>query len=225
MVYTLDLGSNAFGIESSNLSTCTKYSGRDESGYRLALDARIRRFESYRPDQITARYASGQSKWVHAPLPNGFRSSNLLCATKILESNLQGELMSVKKKEQLGMNPSTASHRLVKDLLWSYIVKCGDNLCHHCGEALSRDDFSIEHIEPWLDSEDPFRLFFDLGNISYSHRSCNYSAARKTRASCGSNSAYRAGCRCDLCKKAHAAHVRKYYTPASRRDKYLKTGH
>ncbi|UZV39663.1 hypothetical protein APT65_00055 [Trabzonvirus APT65] len=85
-----------------------------------------------------------------------------------------------KKKMQLGMNPSTASGRLVKDLLWNYIVKCGDNKCHKCGEEMSRETFSIEHVVPWLDSENPTELFFDIGNISYSHLVCNISSARKT---------------------------------------------
>ena len=82
------------------------------------------------------------------------------------------------KCEQLGMNISTAQHRLRTDILFDFVthyVKC----CYRCGGELKRDDFSIEHIEPWLHSEDPVGIFFDLDNITFSHLSCNYSNARQ----------------------------------------------
>lgn len=82
-----------------------------------------------------------------------------------------------KKHQQLGMNPGTASNRLVKDLLFDFVQKAGIN-CFQCGGPLTRDDFSIEHKVPWLDSADPVKLFFDLDNISYSHQVCNYTAVR-----------------------------------------------
>lgn len=82
----------------------------------------------------------------------------------------------MKKQHQLGMNPSTASGRLVKDLLFSFVK---DTPCFHCGGSLTRETFSIEHKTPWLDSEDPAGLFFDLDNISFSHHACNVSAARR----------------------------------------------
>lgn len=86
-----------------------------------------------------------------------------------------------KKKKQLGMNPSTASHRLVKDILWNFIVYAGRDRCFRCGKKMTRETFSIEHKAPWLDSEDPVGLFFDIDNISFSHNSCNYSASRKSK--------------------------------------------
>ena len=86
--------------------------------------------------------------------------------------------MTLKKHSQLGMNSSTASHRLVKDLLFSFVK---DTPCYHCGGTLERENFSIEHKVPWLDSEDPKGLFFDLDNISYSHLSCNVKAARRNK--------------------------------------------
>ena len=84
----------------------------------------------------------------------------------------------MKKQMQLGMNASTASHRLVKDLLFSFVEKSG-HVCHQCGKPMTRDDFSIEHKTPWLDSEKPQELFFDLNNIAFSHKWCNIAAARK----------------------------------------------
>lgn len=86
-----------------------------------------------------------------------------------------------KKNEQLGMNFSTANGRLVKDILFNLIIETGKNVCHHCGEPMTRDTFSIEHKTPWLDSDDPIGLFFGMENIGYSHLSCNSSAARRTR--------------------------------------------
>lgn len=84
-----------------------------------------------------------------------------------------------KKTLQLGMNPSTASGRLIKDTLWRLIVETGQDRCYQCGELMTRDNFSVEHKEPWLDSEDPVRLFFDQANISFSHHACNIKAARR----------------------------------------------
>lgn len=86
---------------------------------------------------------------------------------------------NIKKNKQLGMNHSTASNRLVKDLLWSYIVKEEQNFCYHCNEEMDRESFSIEHKIPWLDSEEPKTLFFELENISFSHLSCNCRMAKK----------------------------------------------
>jgi hypothetical protein len=84
----------------------------------------------------------------------------------------------MKKQIQLGMNPGTASHRLVKDLLFKFVEQDG-HVCYQCGMPMTRNDFSIEHKTPWLDSEDPIKLFFDLNNIAFSHKFCNMAAARK----------------------------------------------
>lgn len=69
-----------------------------------------------------------------------------------------------KKQEQLGMNPSTASGKLLKDLLFDLIIKA-NHKCYRCGEELQRENFSIEHIITWLDSENPKELYFDLNNM------------------------------------------------------------
>lgn len=80
-----------------------------------------------------------------------------------------------KKKVQLGMNPGTASYKLVKDLLFNFVNEAGHK-CFRCGGDLNRENFSIEHKVRWLDSVNPLGLFFDLSNIAFSHRSCNYGA-------------------------------------------------
>jgi hypothetical protein len=84
-----------------------------------------------------------------------------------------------KKKEQLGMNTSTARNRLIKTILHKMAVQLGQDVCHQCGGKIDVDGFSIEHKTPWLDSESPTELYFDLDNIAFSHQSCNSGAARK----------------------------------------------
>lgn len=115
----------------------------------------------------------------------------------------------MKKKQQLGMDPGTASHRLVKDILFKFITDAG-HVCYHCGQKMTRENFSIEHIIPWLDSEDPVKLFFDMENISFSHHACNIRAGRHpVVAPHGSPWKYRTGCKCDLCVQAMRNHSRK----------------
>lgn len=75
---------------------------------------------------------------------------------------------------KLGMNASTASHRLVKDTLFRLAIEAGYK-CYRCGGELSRDTFSIEHKQSWVTSDDPVAMYFDQGNIAFSHQSCNSS--------------------------------------------------
>lgn len=128
--------------------------------------------------------------------------------------------MSIKKKEQLGMNPSTAQQRLVKDLLWDFVVKTGQGSCCKCGKPMSRETFSIEHVIPWLDTHDPVGLFFDIHNISYSHLSCNLSDARRFKSECGTTAKYRAGCRCSDCKFANTERQKTDNYRSGRRNRY-----
>lgn len=127
----------------------------------------------------------------------------------------------MKKQEQLGMNPSTASGRLVKDVLYKLVVQTEQNACFHCGEQMSRDTFSIEHMTPWLDSEDPLGLFFDLDNISFSHHSCNVAAGRKPNRKYADEGE---------AKQAHLEGARQWkrknrvYDPEERRQRYQRIG-
>ena len=94
--------------------------------------------------------------------------------------HFQSHIFSMTKKSiQLQENFSTASGRLVKDILWSLLVKNGQTSCFHCETQMTRDTFSIEHKIPWQDSQNPRELFFDIANISFSHKSCNCSKARR----------------------------------------------
>lgn len=107
------------------------------------------------------------------------------------------------------MNPSTASHRLVKDILWELILQTEKNICFKCKREMTRETFSIEHIIPWLDSPNPLELYFDQNNISFTHLKCNTGDARKHKAVCGTISKYSAGCRCNLCTFSVSENKRK----------------
>lgn len=111
-----------------------------------------------------------------------------------------------KKAEQLGMPQGTAQNRLRKMILFDILVKSCKATCHQCGNQIyDIDDFSIEHKIPWLDSEDPIKLFFDLDNIAFSHLSCNARAGRKKQFGPlihGTLTAYGRNCRCEQCKVA-----------------------
>jgi hypothetical protein len=89
------------------------------------------------------------------------------------------ENSNIKKHAQLGMNHGTAQNRLIKDILYKLVVETNKDCCFQCGQKISREQLSVEHKVPWLDSENPIKLFFDLENIAFSHHSCNMRAARK----------------------------------------------
>ena len=110
------------------------------------------------------------------------------------------------KTKQLGMDPGTASNRLKKTLLFEFAKRLDMHWCFQCGAEIEDcDKFTVEHKTPWLHSEDPKGLFFDIDNIAFSHKSCNYRAARIGKAKpCPSTTAYRYGCRCEGCKEAQS---------------------
>lgn len=120
-----------------------------------------------------------------------------------------------KKAEQLGMDPGTASHRLIKNLLWNFISSTGNERCFRCGQPMTRETFSVEHKEPWLDSSDPVGLYFNLENITYSHRVCNYKASRPGKLPTGKTQR-------DYNKKYRESDKARY--KKQRREKYLRTG-
>lgn len=88
----------------------------------------------------------------------------------------------IKKKKQLGMHPATAANRLRKIVLFALIKAQGLDHCYQCGEVIEDvDELSIEHKIPWLDSDNPRGLYFDLNNIAFSHLNCNVRAKRNDR--------------------------------------------
>ena len=127
----------------------------------------------------------------------------------------------IKKSQQLGMNAGTASYRLIKDLLFDFVEKNG-HVCFRCKQKLNREDFSVDHIEAWLDSENPQQLFFDLNNIAYSHKTCNTSAARRPNKVC--NTLEERSKRYAEIQKRAWSKLSKEDQKRIRREKYLKYG-
>ena len=99
--------------------------------------------------------------------------------------------------------------------------------CYQCKKLIvDHEDLSVEHKKPWLDEDT--RLFWDMGNIAFSHRGCNSGAARfntkggrvKYEKRIGirdeedghyvSRTWYDRGCRCEGCKKARRYSRRKH---------------
>ncbi len=125
---------------------------------------------------------------------------------------------------QLDMNFSTASNRLIKDLLFDFVTRAGER-CFRCKEELTRDNFSVDHKSPWRNSDNPVELFFDLNNISYSHRSCNSSVSKRKEATHGGATYYKnKKCRCEECMTWYKNQPRPVYDSRKRREQYQRTG-
>lgn len=114
------------------------------------------------------------------------------------------------KNTQLGMPYGTACNKLKKDLLFNFAQRLGLDSCHQCGEKIATpDELSIEHKTPFLHSDNPVKLFFNLNNIAFSHQSCNSKASRRVpgKKKHPSISAYGRGCRCKECTSIARASV------------------
>ncbi len=110
---------------------------------------------------------------------------------------------NLKKTEQLGMPIGTASGRLRKSIIFDLLKQLNKNYCFQCAaEIKHEDELSIEHKVPYLDSENPKDLFFNLDNIAFSHLTCNVGAARQTKSQNHNTAGYQRGCRCDVCVTA-----------------------
>ena len=128
-------------------------------------------------------------------------------------------MSNAKKKKQLGMDPGTAFGRLKKAIMFELTKELGKNYCWRCEtEIKSVDTFSIEHKTPWLDSDDPVHLFFNYENISYSHLSCNVSAARRSKKYKTDKERIKAR------RNRNKHYMRKVYTSEKRHQRYLDTG-
>lgn len=85
-----------------------------------------------------------------------------------------------KRRGLLGMPIGTASARLRKDILFSFVVRMGEDTCFRCLKKIETvGELSIEHKEAWMSAPDPLLSFFDLSNISFSHNLCNIAAGRE----------------------------------------------
>ena len=111
----------------------------------------------------------------------------------------------MKKQQQLKMSYGKANGILKKAILFELIKKCKLDICYRCNKQIENvSELTVEHKIPWLDSDDPIKVFFDLENITFSHYSCNYSAARNANRGTGKHPSiqfYKKGCRCAECTK------------------------
>jgi hypothetical protein len=55
---------------------------------------------------------------------------------------------------------------------------------------MAEETLSIDHVIPWLHSDNPIELFFDLKNIKFSHKKCN-GINRRNRFSVHGKSGYK----------------------------------
>ena len=105
----------------------------------------------------------------------------------------------------------TACNRLRRQIMFGLIQTVGMDICCKCGEHLTAENFSIEHLEPWLDVDPD--LFWDLDNVAFSHRACNQPHRRVLpNPNHGRKRQYERGCRCDQCKAAKSVDNAKYRT-------------
>ncbi len=126
-----------------------------------------------------------------------------------------------KKKEQLGMDDSTASHKLRKSILFSLVQQTFQDVCFRCQMKIETvKDLSIEHKMPWLDSGDPVAAFFDLNNIAFSHLQCNIADRRQPNKKYFTPADSKAA---DQTRWRNSK--RKNYNSEARRAKYLRTGY
>ena len=102
---------------------------------------------------------------------------------KIRETNRIASRKSKKKKSALlGESYDAASYKLRKMLLVSMAVVLELDICHRCKQTIENiDDFSIDHMIQWAETDNPKKYFYDLKNIVFSHASCNYRNDGKTK--------------------------------------------
>lgn len=127
-----------------------------------------------------------------------------------------------KKVAQLGQPFGTASGRLRKMVLFSLLQEVSRDVCHQCSRKIeAAEHLSIEHKEPWLDSENPVEKFFALSNIAFSHLSCNIGAARQPNRRVFASDEERV----EFKRAGWRARNARWQTPEKRRLKYLRSGH
>lgn len=126
-----------------------------------------------------------------------------------------------KKREQLGMDVSTASHKLRKLVLFSLVQQTARDVCFRCHTKIETvEDFSIEHKTPWLNSSNPVGTFFDLNNIAFSHLRCNIADRRIP------NKKYFTDDELITANQSQWRNSkRRNYSAEVRRAKYLRTGY
>lgn len=113
----------------------------------------------------------------------------------------------------MGIPQGTAANRLRKAIIFSLLVKLKENICFQCKREIETvEQLSVEHKIPYLDSNEPLKVFLDISNIAFSHLKCNIGAARKNGEGKhpSINWYKKKGCRCDGCRTLNARMSNKY---------------
>jgi len=128
-----------------------------------------------------------------------------------------------RKASVLGISHGTASNRLRKMVMFSLLVKLGENFCYQCGDKiLTSAELSLEHKKPWLRAENPVETFFDLDNVAFSHLSCNAGAAFSAKKRYYTEDEVREGY--NRRSREYRARQPKEVKQKKRREKYLRLG-
>lgn len=117
--------------------------------------------------------------------------------------------MKERYKGQVGRYSIPQANKvLMKDLVFYYAKQLGLNICYRCSKILERNDFTIDHTEPWRNQPNSQELFFKLENIRFSHHVCNSGHTRQPfKSDNHGHHRYVKGCRCDICKKGHRERI------------------
>jgi 5-methylcytosine-specific restriction endonuclease McrA len=134
------------------------------------------------PEQLSIEHKVG---WLYQDVPlfwdlTNIAFSHLRCnTTNRLSSRYdRGGTIEQRKAERLGVPPATAMAQLRVRLMLHLLTQLERDRCYRCGERILRaEQLSVEHKKAWLDN-DP-ALFWDLTNITFSHRRCNSQAASR----------------------------------------------
>lgn len=87
-----------------------------------------------------------------------------------------------KFKKLLGVHPGSAQRKLSKSIEFSLVIETERDTCYRCGEKITKDEeFTIEHMESWMASDNPIEKYYGLSNIAFSHRKCNRPHATQTK--------------------------------------------
>lgn len=75
----------------------------------------------------------------------------------------------------LGDKLSNAKSRLNKLLMFELAKRCNMETCYRCGVKIENfEQFTIDHKESWLFSDESAKMFYSMENIAFSHAKCNY---------------------------------------------------
>ncbi|WP_423801812.1 hypothetical protein [Neobacillus sp. SAB-20_R2A] len=81
---------------------------------------------------------------------------------------------------QLGVSDSYSRILIRRNFIFylARLLNGGTLNCYRCNkEIVSREEFSLDHIEDWREALNPYQAFFDPENIAFSHKTCNSRAA------------------------------------------------